>query len=334
MPNLLWDAPLESAPDTPRHGSSGVPSITSLKDILNDHLDFDAYYGEFIEDRLWTLKNVEIGLEEADQFHANQERFFFEELERLQEAQSYVEMAQERTNEERGSIKAAQALLAWEKDRLERALRSIEEESSPQSPGSGHPASLSPSTPKSSTEIPFQTAQSSTHGCPESPEPWAACLLPGDPHPAPLSNGHFKSRPAPRSQSPPESNLGIFTRDSSVADKSTQTTTTSIQTPPDMHKEIYKQNTNELSQDRIPPTIEPTHETMDDGSAKSLAKKRSLEQLEEDSKKADMTNDSAPSPAGPADAKPTSDGEPEKKKHRDNSQERDAKTDNVCPSLF
>ncbi|KAJ5890282.1 hypothetical protein N7504_011092 [Penicillium tannophilum] len=329
MPNLLWAAPLESAPDTPRHRSSGVPSITSLKDILNDHLDFDAYYGEFIEDRLWTLKNVEIGLEEADQFHANQERFFFEELERLQEAQSYVEMAQERTNEERGSIKAAQALLAWEKDRLERALRSIEEESSPQSPGSGHPASLSPSTPKSSTEIPFQTAQSSPHGCPESPEPWAACLLPGDPHPAPLSNGHFKSRPAPRSQSPPESNLGIFTRDSSVADKSTQTTTTSIQTPPDMHKEIYKQNTNELSQDRIPPTIEPTHETMDDGSAKSLAKKRSLEQLEEDSKKADMTNDSAPSPAGPADAKPTSDGEPEKKKHRDNSQERDTKTDNV-----
>jgi hypothetical protein len=101
-----------------------------------------------------------------------------------------------------------------------------------------------------------------------------------------------------------------------------------------MHKEIYKQNTNQLSQDRTHTTIEPTPETMDDGSAKSLTKKRSREQLEDLSKKADMTNDSAPTPAGPADAKLTADGEPEKKKHRDNSQELDTKTDNVCPSLL
>jgi len=101
-----------------------------------------------------------------------------------------------------------------------------------------------------------------------------------------------------------------------------------------MHKEIYKQNANEFSQDRTPPTIEPTPETMDDGSAKSLTKKRSREQLEDGSKKAETTNDSAPTTAGLTDAKPTSDGEPEKKRYRDNSQERDTKTDNVCASLF
>lgn len=145
IPNTLWVAPLQSASDTPRHASSGAPSITSLKDILNDHLDIDAYYAEFIEDRPKTLENVHIRLEEADQFHANQERLLFEELERILQDQLFVEMAQERTNEERGSIKAAQALLAWEKDQLERALRSLEEELPLQSSvsGSGHPANLS-----------------------------------------------------------------------------------------------------------------------------------------------------------------------------------------------
>lgn len=152
--------------------------------------------------------------------------------------------------------------------------------------------------------------------------------------PATPYHGHCKSRPAPKSQSIPESDLEIFTLDLLVEDKFTPTTPTNIQTPPDMHKEIYKQNTNELSQDRTPPTIEPTPETMEDGSAKSLAKKRSLEQLGDGFKKSDTANDLAPTSAGPADAKPTSDGEPEKKKHRDNSQERDTKTDNVCPSVF
>ncbi|KAJ5634959.1 uncharacterized protein N7484_008272 [Penicillium longicatenatum] len=109
---------------------------------------------------------------------------------------------------------------------------------------------------------------------------------------------------------------------------SSPVTAPSMQTTPDMHKEIYKQNTNKLSQDQTPPTIEHTPETMDDGSAKSLTRKRSREQLEDGSKKADTTNDSAPTPIGLADAKLTSDGEPEKKKHRDDSQERDIKTDN------
>ncbi|KAJ5728868.1 uncharacterized protein N7483_003376 [Penicillium malachiteum] len=66
-----------------------------------------------------------------------------------------------------------------------------------------------------------------------------------------------------------------------------------------------------------------------DESTQSLNKKRSLEQLEDGSKKFDTIKPSAREPpSDTAGIKSTTDGEPEKKRHRDNSQEPEPKADN------
>ncbi|KAJ5938522.1 hypothetical protein N7466_001656 [Penicillium verhagenii] len=76
------------------------------------------------------------------------------------------------------------------------------------------------------------------------------------------------------------------------------------------------------------PNIKTTSATMDDESARSLTKKRSREQLDDSSKKMEATSDSAACTARSVDAKFTMDGEPEKKRHRDGSQELEVKPDN------
>ncbi|KAJ5915881.1 hypothetical protein N7454_010788 [Penicillium verhagenii] len=74
--------------------------------------------------------------------------------------------------------------------------------------------------------------------------------------------------------------------------------------------------------------IKPTATAMDDETARSLTKKRSREQLDDSSKKTEATSDSAACTARSVDAKFTVDGEPEKKRHRDGSQELEVKPDN------
>ncbi|KAJ5569693.1 uncharacterized protein N7459_009123 [Penicillium hispanicum] len=96
--------------------------------------------------------------------------------------------------------------------------------------------------------------------------------------------------------------------------------------------------TNTQSQDTEQSSIEPSSapppkqsDAMDDESAKVPKKKRSREQLEdESSKKSEALGEAAQEPiqTEPSDETSAAKGEPEKKRHRDNSQEPDTKTDN------
>ncbi|KAJ5081689.1 hypothetical protein NUU61_009953 [Penicillium alfredii] len=100
------------------------------------------------------------------------------------------------------------------------------------------------------------------------------------------------------------------------------------------HKANLKNDddTNPISQDTDKSAAESTSGATTnppdnaDEAAKVPKKKRSREQLEDDSKGSGAVTTTEPKSA-PLDEKATVEGEPEKKKHRDNSQERESKTD-------
>ncbi|KAJ5273148.1 hypothetical protein N7478_008273 [Penicillium angulare] len=96
-------------------------------------------------------------------------------------------------------------------------------------------------------------------------------------------------------------------------------------------KDNENNNTNAKLQDpKRSTTTDTPSSTIDDESFKALNKKRSLEQLEDSGTKNDTKNDPVqePTSTSPANAKSTTDGEREKKRHRDNSQEREIKNEN------
>lgn len=103
---------------------------------------------------------------------------------------------------------------------------------------------------------------------------------------------------------------------------------THSQDPKDLNTESKKNDdTNKQMQDTAQPTTEGASGTTESDASKALTKKRSREQLDENTKKPEASQ--APSQAVGPDGK-TMEGEPEKKRHRDNSQERDTKTADVC----
>jgi hypothetical protein len=88
--------------------------------------------------------------------------------------------------------------------------------------------------------------------------------------------------------------------------------------------------THDSDHSASPQNLETTTGGNEDGSSQTLKKKRSREQLEDDvSNKPHATTDSAPSLTEPtsSDEKDAAEGQPEKKRPRDNSEERKTKVD-------
>ncbi|KAJ6013748.1 hypothetical protein N7540_008339 [Penicillium herquei] len=99
-------------------------------------------------------------------------------------------------------------------------------------------------------------------------------------------------------------------------------------TPAGQYPDLWARYCRETKANKNLQDLEPSTAGMDanDESTKSLNKKRSREQLEDSFKKSDRREHSAQGPPSDAVAiKSTTDGEPEKKRHRDNSQEPEPK---------
>lgn len=100
------------------------------------------------------------------------------------------------------------------------------------------------------------------------------------------------------------------------------------QDPQDQDTQSEKNDdTNNQMQDTANPTIEGAPGTAESDESKVPKKKRSREELDEGIKKPEAPQ--VPFQMVDTDGT-TTEGEPEKKRHRDNSQERDAKTADVC----
>ncbi|KAJ5087553.1 hypothetical protein N7456_011169 [Penicillium angulare] len=106
--------------------------------------------------------------------------------------------------------------------------------------------------------------------------------------------------------------------------------TPALTEPGKEEKQNNNNNSNLQGPQRSTPTDTPSS-TRDDESYKSLNKKRSREQLEDSGPKNDTKNDTVQDPiyTNSAGAKSTTDGEREKKRPRDDSQERETKTENA-----
>ncbi|KAJ5637006.1 hypothetical protein N7490_006885 [Penicillium lividum] len=271
---------------------------------------------------------------------------FDEEYEILHELIDEIQREQPRVERRKSKV-------LLEQSRLEEKPKFLKEDQKSPSPSPKPPGA--PKTHKAWPETSFPRANRSSRDCPGSPEPWVASLLPQNSYLYVPYSRSPKSKPTLQRELSAESVLEILLQKSpvdgdllnvkfeddpstssykstSVSSSGKEYSSPNPQTPPDTHKEIYETSTNPMLQDPKSSTIEPTLGNMDDESAKYPKKKRSHEQLEDASKKSDTTNDLAPTPAGPADANSTIGGEPEKKKHRDNSQERDTKTGNAFAS--
>ncbi|KAJ5870399.1 hypothetical protein N7455_005340 [Penicillium solitum] len=185
----------------------------------------------------------------------------------------------------------------------------------------GHPLSAHPSSEHSSSEHPSSEHPSSEH--PSLGEPFHGHRSPesyihDDP------SFHIYEEPESIGDSSSEDSLPDYRSPEYPSSPSPEPYSPTNPTYPNPVVEIIDSNDSQS-----PQRLETTADGNEDESSQTLKKKRSREQLENDaSKNSHTATDPAPGLTGTtSDEKSTAEGQPEKKRPRDNSEERKAKVD-------